>query len=295
MRYRVIHTTEYTYGEVVPLCHNMIRLRPRDTERQRCLAHDVLIDPVPATRRDGLDFFGNHVAWFSLQEAHGGLAITATSLVDVSADPQPVSAMGWEAVQEHLLSQRDPATLDARQYHLYVSAYVPRSPALADYAAGSFPAGGAIDACVADLMGRIHTDFRFVPGVTSVGTSVEDVFRNRQGVCQDFAHLMLTCLRAMGLAARYVSGYLLTNPPAGSPRLVGVDASHAWVSVYTPDAGWLDFDPTNNLRPADRHVTVAWARDYDDVAPVKGVIVGGHQHGLRVAVDVIPVYEEPLL
>lgn len=294
MQYRITHTTEYTYGEVVPLCHNMVRLRPRDTDRQRCLMDDLAIDPPPATRRDGFDFFGNHVSWFSLQEPHSGLAITSSCLVEVTAQPQPASFEAWESVRQRLITYRDPATLDARQY-IYASAHVPHSASIAEYARASFTPGRPVAECAADVMGRINADFQFVPGATSVGTSVEDVLRLRQGVCQDFSHLMLACMRSMGIAARYVSGYLSTTPPEGQERMVGVDASHAWVSVFAPDAGWIDYDPTNNTQPSDRHVTVAWARDYDDIAPVKGVIVGGHQHGLHVAVDVMPVHDEPQL
>jgi transglutaminase-like putative cysteine protease len=292
MRYRVTHTTEYTYGEIVPLCHNMIRLRPRETERQRLISSEVAIDPAPATHREGIDFFGNHVTWFSVQEPHQGLAVTSRSEVDVTAGPADVAVPSnepWESVRQSLVTRLDPATLSARQY-IYESPHVPRSANVHEYARASFLPGRPLYDCVADLMGRIHADFRFVAGATCVGTTVEDVLRLRQGVCQDFSHLMITCIRSMGLAARYVSGYLVTVPAPGTQKLVGVDASHAWLSVFFPDGmGWLDFDPTNNVCPAEQHVTVAWARDYDDVAPVKGVIIGGHQHGLRVSVDVSPV------
>lgn len=277
MRLRVRHTTEYEYGDTVPLCHNLVHLRPRDTERQRCVAHELFVTPGPATLRSGEDFFGNPVAWFSLQEPHAGLSVTAESIVDVSPRPADLPyAPAWDAM---------PADPEAVPF-AFDSPYIPVSPKLADYARESFPPGRPITDAAADLTGRIFREFKFVSGVTSVGTPVLDVLRDRRGVCQDFSHLMIGCLRSLGVPARYVSGYLMTRPPPGKPKLVGCDASHAWVSVHVPGQGWADFDPTNNVRPDTQHVTVGWARDYGDIGPVQGVIVGGHQHSLRVAVDV---------
>jgi len=286
----ITHTTEYFYGDTVPLCHNVVRLRPRDTERQRCVREELTISPAPATRREGLDFYGNHVSWFSLQEPHEGLSITCTSDVEVLPSLiRPAEIYDtWEQARQRLSQAGDREAIDARQF-TFASPQVKWSAAVADFARTSFLPGKTLFEAVTDVMGRIHSEFRFVPGSTAVGTPVDDVLKLRQGVCQDFAHLMLACVRSMGLAGRYVSGYVVTQPAPGMPRLAGADASHAWVSVWFPGGGWVDFDPTNNTLPADQHVTVAWARDYDDVAPVKGVIIGGHQHGLRVAVDVIPV------
>jgi len=296
--YTVTHTTDYFYGESVPLCHNVVRLRPRDTAAQRCLTDEMIITPAPGARRDGLDFFGNHVSWFSLQEPHAGLSITSTCSVTVTPSVAPVEVFSWEHVRDQLRNTRDRDTIDAGQFDAgqfdarqftFDSHHAPASDAARAYAHPSFTPGRPMMQSVDDLMRRIHNDFKFVPGSTMVGTSVEDILRYRQGVCQDFAHLMLACLRSVGLAGRYVSGYLVTKPLPGRPKLLGADASHAWVGVWWPGFGWVDFDPTNAVLPSTEHVTVGWARDYDDVAPVKGVIIGGHQHGLRVAVDVTPV------
>jgi transglutaminase-like putative cysteine protease len=284
MKLRVRHTTEYRYGETVPLCHNMVHLCPRDTYRQSLLEHELTIEPAPTAVRSGVDFFENPVAWFSLQEPHRGLSITANSVVELSDVQQdmPEFSPPWEQVAADLNALAD---ADAKAF-LYESPYIPISPKLAEYAAGSFTAGRPVAEAAADLMHRIFKDFKFVSGVTDVGTPVLDVLRDRQGVCQDFSHLMIGCLRSVGLSARYVSGYLLTRPPPGKPKLVGADASHAWVSLFIPNYGWLDLDPTNDCIPNQNHVTVGWARDYGDIGPVRGVVVGGHQHSLKVAVDV---------
>ncbi|HEY0007137.1 MAG TPA: transglutaminase family protein [Tepidisphaeraceae bacterium] len=293
MKYNVTHRTEYVYGDSVPLCHNIVRLRPRDTDRQTCLAHHIRIEPEPAVRREREDFFGNSVTLFTLQEPHASLSVTAESEVDVRPATLPKDLTPpWEQISNALRRRTDAPSLDARQY-LFESLHVRTSAAFADYARPSFTIGRPLLDAVEDLTIRIYREFKFVPGVTAVGTPIEDVLQARQGVCQDFAHLQIACLRSLGLAARYVSGYLLTQPPPGKPRLKGADASHAWVSVYFPgngrEGGWIDFDPTNGLLPGDQHITVAWARDYDDVAPVRGVLIGGHQHKLKVGVDVTPV------
>jgi transglutaminase-like putative cysteine protease len=288
LKYRVTHATEYDYGESVSLCHNVVRLRPRDTDRQACLDHVLTVSPEPAVFRERTDFFGNTEAWFSLQEPHKKLKIVAESEVEVGPAISPAGDVAWEAATNVLRHRTDAAVLDARQY-LFDSPHVRVAARFADYARPSFTPGRPLLEAVDELTTRIYTEFKFKSGVTTVGTPVEEVLKTRQGVCQDFAHLQIAALRSLGLAARYVSGYLLTRPPPGKPRLQGADASHAWVSVYFPDFGWVDFDPTNGVRPGDQHVTVAWARDYDDVGPVKGVLIGGHQHKLKVGVDVVPI------
>lgn len=290
MKYRVTHITEYHYGESVPLSHNLVHLRPRDTHRQTCHSNDISITPAPALRRDRIDFFGNHMSWFSVQEPHVGLRVESRSEVDVSsADVSPqLKRIPWEEAASLLITRRDSGALDARQF-TFDSAYIPRSKELADYARPSFTDGRSLHDAVLELTQRIYQEFKFQTGATTVGTPILDVLRERHGVCQDFAHLQIGCLRSLGLAARYVSGYLLTQPPSGGPRLTGADASHAWVSVYFPDFGWLDLDPTNGVIPSLGHVTVGWARDYDDISPVKGVIVGARTHDLDVSVTVTPV------
>jgi transglutaminase-like putative cysteine protease len=282
VKYRVTHLTEYTYGEPVPFCHNVARLRPRDLPRQTCLRYDLVVSPLPAFRRDRLDFFGNHVSSFSLQEPHQGLSVAAHSVVDVEAAGEAVA---------RLASGPDPELRAARAF-VFPSPRIAYSIQAAAYAQPSFPPGRPLAEAILDLTRRIHDEFRFVPGVTSVGTSPELVFRSREGVCQDFAHLEIACLRSLGLAARYVSGYVLTDPPPGSPRLAGADASHAWLAVHHPGFGWIDCDPTRGAIPGDTHITAAWARDYDDVAPIKGVLIGGSHQTLKVAVDMVPLSGE---
>lgn len=286
MIYQVRHTTTYAYTGTVSICHNRVVLRPRDSAQQACIAHELTVSPVPAVRSQYLDCFGNTVAFFAIQEPHRVLTVTATSTVEVTAVPPPDHTPAWDAVRDALRQERSAAVLDAYQY-LFESPQIPYSARLRRYALASFPPGRPLLDAVCDLTNRIYNDFAYDPRATSVSTPLRHVLRMRRGVCQDFAHVQIGCLRALGLAARYVSGYLVTTPPPGQPRLVGADASHAWVSVYCPGYGWLDTDPTNNLLPADRHITVAWGRDYSDVSPIKGVFLGGGQHTMQVAVDVL--------
>jgi transglutaminase-like putative cysteine protease len=291
VKYRITHTTAYSYGETVPLCHNVAHLKPRTTPRQRVLSHSMEITPAPPTLRERLDFFGNPVTWFSLQEPHQSLTLIARSEVDVTPmDPPALFQFpAWDQVAQRLRTS-EPAMLDARQF-TFDSHYIQRHPQLADYAASSFPQGRPLLDGVIDLTQRIFHEFTFDTTATTIGTPVLDVLHHRHGVCQDFAHLEIGCLRSLGLAARYVSGYMVTQPPPGKPRLIGADVSHAWLSVFLPDYGWIDVDPTNGLMPSAQHITLGWARDYDDLSPVKGVVVGGRRHSLGVSVDVEPVGE----
>jgi transglutaminase-like putative cysteine protease len=290
MRYRIVHSTRYVYAEAIPLSHSVVRLRPREHAVQRCLRHILTIHPVPMISSERLDYFGNDVVWFSLQEPHMGLTINAQSEVEVRLGLKPDVSRGisWEGVVQTLRAAPDAETIFARQFS-FDSPYVPRSAELAAYAAASFTPGRPLLEAVLDLTQRIYKEFEYLPGSTRIGTPVLEVLENKQGVCQDFAHLETGCLRSLGLAARYVSGYIATTPPAGQKRLVGADVSHAWVSVFSPDFGWMDFDPTNGVMPSDTHVTVAWARDYDDVGPVRGILIGGQRQKLDVAVDVVPL------
>ncbi len=290
MKFRVVHHTQYTYAEAVSLSHNIVRLWPRDSGKQRCLWHELKISPAPRAQKDSVDYFGNHMAYFSLEESHNQLTIDAHSEVEVDGKPlgNLSEGMSWEQARQALVGAADLESLLAREYS-FDSPYVARSASLEAYARPSFAAGRPLLECVLDLTLRIRRDFKFLPGSTKVGTPVADVLRTRRGVCQDFAQLQIGCLRSMGLAARYVSGYLVTIPPPGKERLVGADVSHAWVSAYAPGRGWVDFDPTNGVMPSDGHVTIAWARDYDDLGPIRGVLVGGRRQRLDVAVDVVPV------
>lgn len=288
-RYEIKHVTQYAYSETVPLCQNEVRLTPRASARQQCLAARLIVQPEPIAVARRTDYFGNLVSSFTVLEGHRQLSVTAQSTVELTA-PQafdPASSPPWEAVRDLLAQPACDEHFDATQF-LFDAPFVRRSEELAAYAAPSFPAGRPLVEAVLSLTGRIHREFTYDPTATTVSTPLDEVLRDRRGVCQDFAHLELGCLRSLGLAARYVSGYLLTDPPPGQPKLVGADASHAWVSVYCPGQGWVDFDPTNDCIPALRHVTLAWGRDYDDVCPIKGVFVGGGGHAMHVAVDVVP-------
>ena len=289
MIYRVVHKTVYLYGGTVSQCHNVAYLEPREVAGQRCLNHRLEIDPLPVERVEYRDFFGNPVTYFSIQQPHQQLTVTAVSEILINNGPEQEVIdyqMPWDEVRARLVDSTDAELLDTRQFVLD-SPLVAATPDLFAYAEPAFPPGRPLLEAVLDLMSHIHHDFTFAPGFTSVTTPLAEVFAHRRGVCQDFAHLAIGCLRAMGLAARYVSGYLETLPPPGAAKLQGADASHAWVSVFLPETGWLDFDPTNNQMPQDRHMTTAWGRDFSDVTPLKGVIFGTDPgHSLTVSVDV---------
>ncbi|MBN2791965.1 MAG: transglutaminase family protein [Desulfuromonadales bacterium] len=289
MKYRVIHTTQYLYSAQVGLCRNEACLLPRDTNRQVCLTSQLQIEPQPADLRERRDSFGNRISHFSVQQAHEKLQVTATS--EVSNRPREANilelgnGLSWEAVRNHLSSEKSQAVLEALPF-LYDSPMIGEAHLLTEFARPSFGSERPLGEAVADLMQRIYREFKYDPGYTTIATPLSEVLANRRGVCQDFAHLGIASLRAMGLAARYVSGYIETLPPPGQERLIGADASHAWFSVYTPAVGWIDFDPTNNQIPDQQHITVAWGRDFSDVSPLKGVALGGGKHKVIVSVDV---------
>jgi len=291
MKYRVTHATQYSYTDSVGLCWNEARLLPRETDRQRCLVSELKIEPAPSDFRERIDFFGNRINYFALQQPHDQLLVTAISEVEVEPGPgmpDSVHRQSWEEVRSSLSDERTPEAIPALPY-LYDSAMVQRSQQLAEYASPSFGADRPIVDAVTDLMQRIYRDFKYDPESTTIATPLAEVIENRRGVCQDFAHLGIGCLRTMGLAARYVSGYIETLPPPGQERLVGADASHAWFSVFAGDAGWIDFDPTNNQVPSEQHITVAWGRDFADVSPLRGLAIGGGKHKVKVSVDVARV------
>jgi transglutaminase-like putative cysteine protease len=289
MKYRVTHATEFIYDARVGLCYNLARVVPRELPHQHVLATSLQIEPLPHDHYLGTDYFGNRTDYFSIQQPHDRLVVTAVSDVAVGQVESSLFDQGadlaWETVREQLRNDRSAEVIESFQFTLD-SPMVSVDELLAEYARGSFPAGRPLDQAVYDLMGRIYAEFTYAPEFSTIATPLKEVLEQRRGVCQDFAHLAIGCLRAQGLAARYVSGYIETDPPAGKERLVGADASHAWFSVFQPGAGWLDFDPTNNQRPVDRHITVAWGRDYADVTPLKGVAFGSGEHDLKVAVDV---------
>lgn len=288
MKYRVTHTTRYVYEARVGHCYNEARLLPRELPHQQVRTAGLTIDPVPEDRRQRVDYFGNQATYFSILTPHDTLVVTASSEVEVVPVPPPdplFASQSWEAVIEHLRQDLSDENLDAFQYCLN-SPSIKIDGRLRAYALPSFSSGRVLIEAVEDLMGRIFKEFTYDPEFSDLATPLEEVLKHRSGVCQDFAHLAIGCLRSLGLAARYVSGYIETLPPPGKERLVGADASHAWFSVYLPGAGWIDFDPTNNQLPGEQHVTVAWGRDYGDVTPLKGVVYGGGDHELTVSVDV---------
>jgi transglutaminase-like putative cysteine protease len=286
VQYEVVHTTEYDYSESVAVSHHLARLSPRVLPHQQRLHHDLQIEPAPAVMTTHTDYFGNAVTFFAMQGAHKRLTVRARSRVALQATslPLPSDTPPWEAV-----ANRTALPLEALEF-LFDSA-IPASAELAAYARAAFPPGRPLLDAVLELTRRIHEEFTFDREATTIRTPLADVFRSRRGVCQDFARLEIGCLRSIGLPARYVSGYLETAPPEGRPRLLGADASHAWLAVYCPEAGWIHVDPTTNLLPSRRHITVAWGRDYSDVSPIHGVILGGGKHALRVNVDVVRLAE----
>lgn len=291
MIYRVRHRTTYSYSERVLVAHHMAHLTPRETPWQTCRRSHLKILPAPIDlTEDGIDYFGNPVCFFSLQDPHRGLTVDATSRVELKSRPpiEPQLSPAWEEVAAMLAHGHGPDIVDAVEF-CFESAVVPLLDPVRDYALPSFPPGRPLAEGVLDLMHRIYREFTFDVTATTVSTPVKTVLTDRRGVCQDFAHLGLAALRSLGLAARYVSGYLLTAPPPGKTKLKGSDASHAWLSVFVPGSGWLDIDPTNDCIPDLGHVTTAWGRDYDDVSPIRGVMLGGGSHSLKVGVDVEPI------
>ncbi|MBI1289810.1 transglutaminase family protein [bacterium] len=291
-RFRVTHQTVYTYGSLVTLCHNKAHLTPRDHLFQRCHRNEFKITPEPSVFQKRADFFSNITSFFTVQQHHDRLVVRVESEVAVGTRPYPKASetTPWEAARKQMRGDLTTAGLEAFE-QVFDSPHVTRSRELADYALVSFPPGRPILEGLLDLNRRINTDFKYAPATTTISTPISEVMRTRRGVCQDFAHLMIGCLRSIGLAARYVSGYLRTTPPPGRPRLIGADASHAWCAAFLPGIGWLDFDPTNNSTPKASHITLGWGRDYSDVSPIRGVILGGGGQGISVSVDVAPIDE----
>ncbi len=292
MSLRVQHRTRYEYATRVELAAHMVHLRPRDLPWQLVTGFELRASPAPDRVSWGVDHFGNSVAWLFLDRAHDSLEILTESTVEVSPPP---SQAGWIRLSETpawervaMLAQRPDAACEVAEF-AFGSAMAPADPEARAFAAPSFPPARPVRLAVLDLMARIGREFRFQAGVTTVSTPVARVLQLRAGVCQDFAHLMIAGLRSLGLPARYVSGYVQTRPPPGQERLRGADQSHAWVSCWLgPAHGWLDLDPTNNLEVRDEHVWLGWGRDYADVSPVRGMLLGGGRHTLKVSVDIEP-------
>ncbi len=292
--YRVEHYTAYRYSEPVMLSHQQLHLTPRPLDYQPIEAHEVLIQPVPAQQRALIDAFGNPLTEIAIETAHTALDIVARTIVTVAprCAPDPAQTPAWETVREQLAYRAawrpEPAVLEATQF-LFESPHTRVKRSLRTYASDCFAPGRPILAAAIALMDKIHREFKFDSTATNVTTPVMTVFETKRGVCQDFSHLMISCLRSSGLAARYVSGYLLTHPAPGKPRRIGTDVSHAWVALFIPGLGWIDLDPTNNLLPSIEHITLGWGRDFSDVTPLRGVINGGGEQTLDIKVTVEPL------
>jgi transglutaminase-like putative cysteine protease len=280
--YEIAHTTQYDYAEAIAVSHHIARLAPRTLAHQACVAHELAIDPPPAVTRNHVDYYGNTMTFFAMQAPHRRLVIRARSTVTVKAAalPRASDTPPWEVA-----ANRSSLPLDAQECATEQRPW--GTGEVAFYVQPSFEAGRPLLESVADLTARINRDFTYDPEATTITTPLADVIRSRRGVCQDFARLEIACLRALGIPARYVSGYIETVAPPGERRLVGADASHAWLAVYCPGFGWVDVDPTNNLFTSDGHVTLAWGRDYADVSPTRGVFVGRGDHTLNVSVNIV--------
>jgi transglutaminase-like putative cysteine protease len=287
MTWDIVHRTLYEYSEPVTVSQHAARVEPRSLANQVLEEFSLRIDPPPALRKSRVDYFGNRVCFFSIQELHSQLEIVAKARVTVTAATPPVLALspGWEKVTETFSDRVSPEVVEPYEF-VFDSPLVRASPLLAEYARKSFAADVPLLVAVLDLNRRIHADFKYDKIATTVATPVEEVMEKRRGVCQDFAHLAIACLRSLGLPARYVSGYLRTVPAPGRPLLTGADASHAWFSVFCPGLGWVDFDPTNDLLPGPDHITLACGRDFGDVSPVSGILTGGGKHEVSVGVTV---------
>ena len=287
MRYAISHRTIYEYNDAVSVSHHLLRLQPRDSVSQRLLSYKLICDPSPAVLQPHTDYFGNQVSFVTIEGPHRQLSVDSECQIEVSpkVTPAPRATPPWENVRDLCGDDAYALCREACEFY-FPSTLVQVRPEFREYAASAFTPGRPILEAGIDLMAKIHADFKFDSQATTVATPVEQVLRQRRGVCQDFAQLQIACFRSMGLSARYVSGYLETVPPPGQQKMIGADASHAWVQLWCGEAGWVDLDPTNNLLPGERHITLAWGRDYDDISPLRGVLVGSGAHQLRVAVDV---------
>jgi len=290
MKYRVIHRTEYEYSDLANVCHNIAHISPRLDARQTCNSHFISVVPQPANIDEMTDHFGNRLFYFSIEKPHKNMVVTATSVVEITKAraKQLDSVSLWNDLYDDMEKMPALARISALEF-IMESPMIPHLPDLKEYARVSFEAFPDIKGAASDLMRRIYKDFTYDQSFTTLATPLRDVLLHKRGVCQDFAHLAIGCLRSYGLPARYVSGYLETIVPHGKEKLVGADASHAWLSVFTPDAGWIDLDPTNNQHPDERYITLGWGRDYSDVPPLKGVIFGGGTPKMTVSVDVEPL------
>lgn len=287
--YDVSHRTTYRYSTPVALSHHVLHLTPRSSPSQICHRSALSITPTPSAHATGVDYFGNPVAFITLQNQHKELLLHARSVIEVlpTERPDPASTMAWDAIFERLSGDTSDEALDALQY-AFETPQTLATDEIRRFAERLFPPARPVLAGTLALTDALHRELTFDTTATTVSTPLADVWRSRRGVCQDFAHLQIACLRALRIPARYVSGYILTRPPEGKDKLVGADASHAWLSVWCPGDGWVDVDPTNNVWVGHEHATLAWGRDYSDISPVNGAIFGGGAHAIQVGVDMVP-------
>jgi transglutaminase-like putative cysteine protease len=292
LEYQITHITEYEYFQPIAICHNIAKLLVRNTSDQRSIKTNINISPQPDRISEYIDFFGNKVLYFAIQQEHKKLTVSIQSIIEKNIS-NPIQAnlysdLAWNQIPSQLLDLT-PEHIEALQF-IAETDFTKTSTEIHDYALKSFSNDKSFFEASKDLMQRIYNDFEFKPGATNVSTPLIEVMKERKGVCQDFAHLAIACVRSVGLPARYVSGYIETEAPAGKEKLFGVDASHAWFSIYIPNTGWIDFDPTNNIIPGQQHITIGWGRDYSDITPLKGIILSSGKHKLSVSVDVRRIY-----
>jgi transglutaminase-like putative cysteine protease len=285
MYYTVVHNTTYDYENPVLHGHHLAHLKPRATPNQYVAYHELSVLPEPASAQALIDYFGNNTHHFEVLSPHDRLEVISTTELEVVVPLSHAEApkIPWDQFAEQV---RADTSLTAVQEFCFDSPLVRAHSSLREYANSTFAPGRDLKEAVVEFNARINSEFKYETASTDISTPLATVLREKRGVCQDFAHVAVGCLRSLGLPARYVSGYLETAPPPGKERLVGADASHAWAATYLPGFGWLDFDPTNNVLPSDRHVTVAWGRDFSDVSPLKGVVLAGGAHRVTVGVDV---------
>ncbi|KAF3998697.1 transglutaminase family protein [Glaciimonas immobilis] len=290
-RFRVVHETRYTYQSMVTLSQQYLHLTPRSFIYQQIESHRIVIAPHEEDGSEGHDYFGNMTRHIAITVPHKTLSVHAESIVVLKPRftlTRIQGTLSWETLRDSVRQDKSEAALDACRY-LYASPHVHLSPDLGDYGRISFTPGRPLLDAALNLTQRIFDDFEFDDKATEISTPLDEVLKGRRGVCQDFAQLMIGCMRALGLPARYVSGYILTHPPAGQPRMIGADASHAWVSIFCPDFGWIDFDPTNRCLVQSEHITLGWGRDFSDVTPMRGIVLGGGEQTLDVEVTVTPL------
>lgn len=288
MIFEISHKTHYRYSQPVVQSQHVMHVTPRKIAGQIVRHHSLIVDPAPSMRQQTTDAFGNPRVFLSIESPHRELLVHARSGIETRKPPAfvPASTMPWDRLDVAMRQSNVVVPMEVHQFRCS-SRHTPASLELADFARPSFAPGRPVLEGAIDLTHRIFHEFKFDPAATDVSTPVSEVLRLKRGVCQDFAHLSLAALRAKRIPARYVSGYILTRPPPGQPKLQGTDASHAWISVWAPETGWVDFDPTNGLIVGEEHITVAFGRDYDDVSPISGVLLGGGKHTIDVGIDVV--------